>query len=66
MDQDLTKLFAEAVIAAATELDDEFNHTYCNHCSANSKGWELTAPHDENCVVLTAYKYLQIPVPTPE
>ena len=62
----LTEKFAQAVIASAVDVDDEFNHSYCNHCSANNKGWELTAPHDEGCVVLEAYKYLQIPVHVPE
>jgi hypothetical protein len=62
----LTEKFANAVIASSVDVDDEFNHSYCNHGAANNKGWELTALHDESCVVLEAYKYLQIPVPVPD
>lgn len=62
----LTEKFAQAVIASFEDVDDEFSFSRCRHCEAFNEGWELRAPHDADCVVLEAYKYLQIPVPVPD
>jgi len=60
----LTEKLALAVIATYERGDYDFS--MCCHCNASNLGADLRAPHDEGCVVLEAYKYLQIPVPEPE